>query len=122
MTDCFSHYRVCSLLTASFAPVFGDQDCKPVVGHFEAPGGAPWPGTCPSDPTSFVLLAAFGVGFKANYQFVMTTAFSSVLMWRRPFDSLFYGKEHDIFESDISLLGTDTGSIDLPPVRAGSRH
>src|SRR6266446_1584128 len=107
------------LLTASLAPVFGNQNCKPVVGHFEALVVPPGEGHCPSDPTSFCTAGRVWGGIQGNYQFVMTTAFPSVLIGGVPSILFFTGKSTIFLKSDDQLLGTDTGSIDLPPGQGG---
>ena len=70
------------LLTAGFAPVFADenQNCKQVVGHFEANVVPPGQGHCPSDPTAFCTAGRVWGGIQGNYQFVMTGAFPSALI------------------------------------------
>ena len=65
------------LLTAGFAPVFADQNCKPVDGHFEANVVPPGQGHCPSDPGAFCTAGRVWGGIQGNYQFVMTGAFPS---------------------------------------------
>ena len=107
------------LLMASVAPVLADQTCKPVVGHFEALVVPPGQGNCPSDPTAFCTAGRVWGGIQGNYQFVMTTAFPSVLIGGVPTILFFTGRSTIFLKSDDQLLGTDTGSIDLPPGQGG---
>ena len=65
------------LLSAGFAPVFADQNCKPVDGHFEANVVPPGEGHCPSDPAAFCTAGRVWGGIQGNYQFVMTGAIPS---------------------------------------------
>jgi hypothetical protein len=107
------------LLTASFAPVFGDQNCKPVVGHFEALVVLPGRGHCPSDPTAFCTAGRVWGDIQGNYQFVMTDRIPSVGIGGVLTILFFTGKSTLFLKSGDQLLGTDTGSIDLPPGQGG---
>src|SRR5438445_9436070 len=107
------------LFTASTAPVFADQSCKPVVGHFEANVVRPGEGHCPSDPTAFCTAGRVWGGIQGNYQFVMTGAFPSAAIGGVPTILFFTGKSTIFLKSGDHLLGTDTGSIDLPPGLGG---
>src|SRR6266404_1876435 len=107
------------LLTASLAPVLGNQNCKPVVGHFEALIVPPGEGHCPSVPGAFCTAGRVWGGIQGNYQFVMTAAEPSVLIGGVPTILFFTGKSTIFLKSGDTLLGTDTGSIDLPPGQGG---
>jgi hypothetical protein len=107
------------LLTASIAPVFGDQNCKPVVGHFEAVVVPPGQGHCPSNPPAFCTAGRVWGGIQGNYQFVMTAAIPSAPFGGVDTILFFTGKSTIFLKSDDQLLGTDTGSIDLPPGQGG---
>jgi len=99
--------------------ISADQKCKPVDGHFEAFVVPPGQGHCPSDPTAFCTAGRVWGGIQGNYQFVITAlvpseAFGGV------FNVFFFTGRSTIFlKSDDRLLGTDTGSIDLPPGQGG---
>src|SRR5438132_11511106 len=107
------------LFTASAAPVFAEQNCKPVVGHFEADVVPPGQGHCPSVPETFCTAGRVWGGIQGNYQFVMTAAEPSVLIGGVPTILFFTGKSTIFLKSGDTLLGTDTGSIDLPPGQGG---
>jgi hypothetical protein len=107
------------LLTASVAMVFGNQNCKPVTGHFEASVVLPGEGHCPPDPGAFCTAGRVWGGIQGNYQFVMTNALPSVLIGGVPTILFFTGKSTIFLKSGDQLLGTDTGSIDLPPGQGG---
>ena len=107
------------LLTAGVAPAVGQQDCKPVVGHFEALVVPPGQGHCPSDPTAFCTSGRVWGGIQGNYQFVMTGAIPSTVIGGVPTILFFTGKSTIFLKSNDQLLGTDTGSIDLPPGLGG---
>jgi len=107
------------LLTASVAPIFGGPNCKPVVGHFEANVVPPGEGHCPSDPGAFCTAGRVWGGIQGNYQFVMTGAIPSATIGGVATILFFTGKSTIFLKSGDQLLGTDTGSIDLPPGQGG---
>ena len=107
------------LLTGIVAPVFGQQNCKPVVGHFEAHVVPPGQGHCPPDPGAFCTAGRVWGGIQGNYQFVMTGAIPSATIGGVPTILFFTGKSTIFLKSADQLLGTDTGSIDLPPGQGG---
>ena len=120
MTRLFQFMTACVLLlTVGAAPVFGDQSCKPVVGHFEAVQVPPGQGHCPPDPTAFCTAGRVWGGLQGNYQFVMTGAIPSVAIGGVPTILFLAGKSVVFVKSGDQLLGTDTGSIDLPPGQGG---
>src|SRR5919199_31520 len=107
------------LLAGAVAPAFGDQRCKPVVGHFEAVVVPPGQGHCPSDPNAFCTAGRVWGGIQGNYQFVITGAIPSATIGGVPTVLFFTGKSTIFLKSGDQLLGTDTGSIDLPPGQGG---
>ena len=106
------------LLLVTVAPVFAET-CKPVLGHFEAQVVPPGQGHCPSDLTAFCTAGRVWGGIQGNYQFTMTAASPSVIIGGVPTILFFTGKSTIFLKSGDQLLGTDTGSIDLPPGQGG---
>ncbi len=104
------------LLTAC---VVVSATCKPVVGHFEANIVPPGQGHCPNDPGAFCTAGRVWGGIQGNYQFVMTAAIPSITIGGVPTILFFTGKSTIFLKSNDQLLGTDTGSIDLPPGQGG---
>src|SRR5712691_10569248 len=96
------------------APVFADQTCKPVEGHFEAQVVPPGTGHCP--PVAGTLCTAGRVwgGIQGNYQFVATGFFPSAAIGGVPSVLFFTGKSTIFLKNDDQVFGTDTGSLDLP--------
>src|SRR5207302_7480233 len=87
---------------------------------FRGQRGAAWPGTLsPSDPGAFCTAGRVWGGIQGNYQFVMTGAFPSAAIGGVPTILFFSGKSTIFLKSGDQLLGTDTGSIDLPPGLGG---
>ena len=107
------------LYTAAVAPASGAPTCKPVVGHFEAVLVPPGQGHCPNDPTAFCTAGRVWGGIQGNYQFVMTAAIPSASIGGVPTILFFTGQSTISLRSGDQLLGTDTGSIDLPPGLGG---
>lgn len=120
MTRPFPLLTACALLlTAGGVPVFADQSCKPVAGHFEAFTVPPGEGHCPSDPSAFCTAGRVWGGIQGNYQFFITGAMPSAVIGGVPTILFFTGKSTIFLKSGDELLGTDTGAIDLPPGQGG---
>jgi hypothetical protein len=58
-------------------------------------------------------------GLQGTYQFVMTGAIPSAAIGGVPTILFFAGKSTVFLKSGDEVLGTDTGSIDLPPGQGG---
>jgi hypothetical protein len=105
------------LLTATVAvgaPAFADQQCKPVVGSFEAH-------VVVEGCTSVVGLCTAGRvwgGIQGTYAFTMTSAFPSGEV-TAPTILFFTGHSVVTLNNGDVVLGTDTGAIDLPPGQGG---
>jgi hypothetical protein len=95
------------------------QSCKPVVGHFEARVVPPATGHCPNVPDAFCTAGRVWGGIQGNYQFVMTGAVPSSTIGGVATILFFTGKSTVFLKSGDQLVGTDTGSIDLPPGQGG---
>jgi hypothetical protein len=108
-----------SLLLVTASVAMGAPKCKSVVGHFEANLVPPGQGHCPADPMAFCTAGRVWGGIQGNYQFVMTAAVPSVSFGGVPTILFFTGKSTIFLKHDDQLLGTDTGSIDLPPGQGG---
>ena len=70
-------------------------------------------------PAAFCAAGRVWGGIQGNYQFVMTGATPSVLIGGAPTILFFAGKSTVFLKHGDQLLGTDTGSIDLPPGQGG---
>src|SRR5438132_14389226 len=109
----------CFTILVIVTSVYADQNCKPVEGHFEASVVPPGQGPCP--PVDGTLCTAGRVwgGIQGNYQFIVSGLFPSAAIGGVPTVFFFTGKSTIFLKSDDQLLGTDTGSIDLPPGLGG---
>ena len=107
------------LVSAAVTGALGAQECKPVVGHFEALVVPPGQGHCPNVPDAFCTAGRVWGGIQGNYQFVMTGAIPSAAIGGVPTILFFTGQSTIFLKSGDQLLGTDTGSIDLPPGQGG---
>jgi hypothetical protein len=113
-----------AVLVACAVPASADQACKPVVGHFEAVVVPPGQGHCPPappPPAEPALCTAGRVwgGIQGDYQFVTTGGLPAALINGTPTVLFFTGRSTIFLKSGDELLGTDTGSIDLPPGLGG---
>ena len=79
----------------------------------------PGQGHCPDDPNAFCTAGRVWGGIQGNYQFVMTGAIPSASIGGVPTILFFTGQSTIFLRSGDQLLGTDTGSIDLPPGEGG---
>jgi hypothetical protein len=102
------------------APVFADQ-CKPVVGHFEAVIVPPGTGHCPAIPDAFCTAGRVWGGIQGTYQFVITGAVPAATLGGEPGVLFFVGDSTIFLKSGDQLFGKDTGSIDalLPASQGG---
>lgn len=109
------------LLATAVAPALANHDhrCKAVEGHFEANIVPPGQGHCPADPTAFCTAGRVWGGIRGNYEFVMTGAVPSASFGGVATILFFTGQSKIFLRGDDQLLGTDTGSIDLPPGQGG---
>jgi hypothetical protein len=89
------------------------QQCKPVVGSFEAT-------VQPADTCAGALCTAGRVwgGIQGNYRFT-ADKFIPNGEPEVPFINFFTGHSIIALKSGDQLFGTDTGSIDLPPGKGG---
>lgn len=100
------------------SPLAAQNSCKPVTGHFEAVAAFPGQPGCPADAVLCTSGRVWG-GIQGNYQFVMTGLLPSAVLGGTPTVMFFTGKSTIALHSGDQLLGTDTGSIDLPPGLGG---
>ena len=99
-------------------PLAADDACKPVTGHFEAFASFPGQPGCPETAVLCTSGRVWG-GINGTYQFVMSDLLPSVVMGGTPTVMFFTGKSTVSLQSGEQVLGTDTGSIDLPPGLGG---
>jgi len=99
------------MLTVSAAAAGADQNCKPVVGSFEAQV-VPHP---PAGNCAAVFCTAGRVwgGIQGRYTFAMTTLQPSGAV---PTIMFFTGQSEITLKSGDVLHGTDTGTLDLGPL------
>jgi hypothetical protein len=93
--------------------------CKPVVGSFEAVIVPPGQAHCPADPNAFCTAGRVWGGVQGTYRFAMTAAVPSGGFGGVPTIIFFTGRSTVSLKRGGQIVGTDTGSIDLPPGRGG---
>ncbi len=95
------------------------QSCKPVVGSFQAVIVPPGQDHCPNDPQAFCTAGRVWGGVQGTYKFAMTAAVPSGSFGGVPTILFFTGRSTVLLKSGAQIVGTDTGSIDLPPGQGG---
>lgn len=108
---------VCAL--ALVAPIAAAQSCKPVVGSFEALIVPPGQDHCPNDPQAFCTAGRVWGGVQGTYKFAMTAAVPSGSFGGVATILFFTGRSTVFLKRGGEIVGTDTGSIDLPPGQGG---
>jgi hypothetical protein len=103
-------------IVASSVPAFSDPQCKPVVGSFEAHLVTPAEG-CQS-PVGLCTAGRVWGGIQGTYAFTMTSALPNGEP-TAPTVLFFTGHSVVTLKSADVVLGTDTGSIDLPSGQGG---
>ena len=113
MSDCRILPLTLALGVALAASPLSAQQCKPVVGSFEAH-------VVTEGCTSPFLCTAGRVwgGIQGTYRFVMTNSFQNGEP-AVPTIQFFTGHSEVALKSGDQVLGTDTGAIDLPPGNGG---
>jgi hypothetical protein len=112
--------QICTFLfvaiAVSSAPAFSDQQCKPVVGSFEAHVVTAADG-CQS-PAGLCTAGRVWGGIQGSYAFTMTNAIPN---GRPTVPTVLFLTGHSTvtLKSGDVVLGTDTGAIDLPPGQGG---
>ena len=109
-------FFLCSAIIAFSAPAFSAPRCKPVVGSFEAHVVTPADG-CQSLAGLCTAGRVWG-GIQGTYAFTMTSALPNGEP-TAPTVLFFTGHSVVTLKSGDVVLGTDTGSIDLPPGQGG---
>lgn len=99
---------------ALVAPAFAEQQCKPVVGNFEAHVVTEG---CAS-PVGLCTAGRVWGGLQGTYAFTMTSATPNGEP-TVPTILFFTGHSTVTLKSGDIVLGTDTGAIDLPPGNGG---
>lgn len=104
---------VCAVPLIAF-PARADQQCKPVVGSFEAHVVA----TGCASPVGLCTAGRVWGGIQGNYAFTMSSA-APTGEPDVPTILFFTGHSEVTLKSGDVVLGTDTGVIDLPPGNGG---
>ena len=100
------------LLALATSAAFAVQDCKPVVGGFEARLVPPGTGHCPATAPFCTAGRVWG-GIQGTYQFVMSGLENSAVIGGLPTIFFFAGRSTVFLKDGGQFQGTDTGSIDL---------
>lgn len=96
------------------SPARADQQCKPVVGSFEAHVVV----TGCTSPVGLCTAGRVWGGIQGTYEFTMSSAVPNGEA-AVPTILFFTGHSKVSLKSGDTVLGTDTGAIDLPPGNGG---
>jgi hypothetical protein len=109
------------LLVSAAGPIAApaERTCSPVVGHFEASVVPPGSGHCPDVADTFCTAGRVWGGIQGTYQFIMNAATPAAALGGPPTVLFFTGSSDVALKSGDHVVGTDTGSIDLPPGLGG---
>jgi hypothetical protein len=107
MSKSFTAAVLTILLCAAPSIASADQECKPIIGHFEAHVVPP-----PDCAAAFCTAGRVWGGLQGTYQFTMTTLQPSGAV---PSVMFFTGDSVVTTKSGDLVFGTDTGSIDFGP-------
>jgi hypothetical protein len=110
------HCMTALALALASGAAFGK--CKTVLGYFEAQVIAPGTGHCPA-AAPFCTAGRVWGGIRGNYQFVMSGLTPSATLGGVPTIVFFAGRSTVFLKRGGQVMGTDTGSIDLPPGDGG---
>jgi hypothetical protein len=105
------------LLLASSSAIAAPK-CKPALGYFEAQAVAPGQGHCPATAPFCTAGRVWG-SIRGTYQFVMSGLSPSADLGGVPTIVFFAGRSTVSLRRGGQIIGTDTGSIDLPPGQGG---
>ena len=108
---------VCLVLAVFIPPAVAGSPCK-VTGHFEARSVQPGAGHCPSSAQICTAGRVWG-GIQGDYQFVASGLLPSSTIGGTPSVFFFAGQSNVTLNDGTTAVGTDTGSIDLPPQGTG---
>jgi hypothetical protein len=108
-----------ALVCLAIAAPLAAAKCKPVVGSFEAVIVPPGEGHCPADPNAFCTAGRVWGGVQGTYRFAMSAAIPSGGFGGVPTIIFFTGRSTVFLKRGGQIVGTDTGSIDLPPGAGG---
>ena len=107
-------------LTAISTPAASAPDaCKPVNGRFEARVVPPGTGHCPNVVGLLCTAGRVWGGIQGEYQFVVSGAVPAVTIGGIPTALFFAGQSTIALENGATVVGTDSGTLDLPPGQGG---
>ena len=105
--------------TGTITSANANDGCKPVNGHFLASVVPPGVGHCPNFPGVFCTAGRVWGGIQGDYQFVMSGVVPAATIGGIPTALFFTGKSNILLQDGSTVLGTDSGTLDLPPGQGG---
>ena len=96
-----------------------DDGCKPVNGRFEASIVPPGVGHCPNIAGLLCTAGRVWGGSQGRYQFVVSGAVPAFTIGGIPTAIFFAGQSTVALNDGSTVVGTDSGTLDLPPGQGG---
>jgi len=110
---------VVSLTAAHMPAAFAQNGCKPVTGRFEAQVVIPGQGHCPNVAGLLCTAGRVWGGIQGDYQFIVSGVVPAASIGGIPTALFFAGQSTILLESGGQVVGTDSGTLDLPPGQGG---
>ena len=106
-------------LTAAGIPAYADDACKPVNGRFEARVVPPGQDHCPNVAGLLCTAGYVWGGIQGDYRFVVSGAVPAATVGGIPTALFFAGQSTIQLHHGATVVGTDSGTLDLPPGQGG---
>ena len=107
------------VVTCYLPTAYAQDGCKPVNGRFEASVVPPGTGHCPNIAGLLCTAGRVWGGIQGNYQFVVSGAIPAVTIGGIPTALFFAGQSTILLGDGSTVVGTDSGTLDLPPGQGG---
>jgi len=105
---------------AGCIPAAWAQDgCKPVSGRFEARVVPQGVGHCPDVPGILCTAGRVWGGIQGDYQFIVSGVVPAATIGGIPTAIFFAGQSTILLNDGSTVLGTDSGALDVPPGQGG---
>jgi hypothetical protein len=98
---------------------WAEEGCKPVNGRFEARVVPPGVGHCPNIPGILCTAGRVWGGIQGQYQFVVSGVVPAATIGGIPTAIFFAGQSTILLNDGATVLGTDSGTLDVPPGQGG---
>jgi hypothetical protein len=108
-----------ALIAGCIPAAYAQDGCKPVNGRFEASVVLPGTGHCPNIAGLLCTAGRVWGGIQGQYQFVVSGAVPAFTIGGIPTAIFFAGQSTIQLQDGATVVGTDSGTLDLPPGQGG---